>query len=69
MINDDYLLASAYVALKIKLLYLISQKKDNIFFFNYLLALIGGPTFLDFFLYTDYDITRKKIVSSDENKN
>ncbi len=30
MINDDYLLAFPYVALKIKLLYLISQKKDNI---------------------------------------
>jgi hypothetical protein len=39
------------------------------FFFNYLLALKGGPTFLGFFLYTHYKIRRKKTVSIAMNTN
>jgi hypothetical protein len=43
--------------------------QDQAFFFNYLLALIGGPTFYGFFLYTDYDITtRKRLFQMAENK-
>ncbi len=39
------------------------------FFFNYLLALIGGPTFLEFFFKYKLRNYKKKIVSRAEIKN
>jgi hypothetical protein len=48
-------------------LLMVFHQHDS-FFFNYLLALIGGPTFLRIFFIKKLRHYKKKIVSSDENK-